>query len=54
MYLMAWYYAFHLTYPKCIVTLLPVQTEVLLDTIHDRDLTSSYKKAMAEWKKFTE
>ncbi|CAL8382720.1 unnamed protein product [Gadus morhua 'NCC'] len=55
MYLMACYYAFHLTYPKCIATLLSVlQTEVLLDAIHDCDTTSSYKKAMAEWKKFTE
>nr|XP_020442596.1 uncharacterized protein LOC109952080 [Monopterus albus] len=53
MYLMACYYAFHLTYPKCIATLLSVlQTEVLLDAIHDKDMTSSYKKAMVEWKKF--
>lgn len=53
LYLMACYYAFHLTYPKCIATLLSVlQTEVLLDAIHDKDLTSSYKKAMVEWKKF--
>ncbi|XP_028451574.1 uncharacterized protein LOC114566920 [Perca flavescens] len=53
MYILACYYTFHLTYPKCIATLLSVlQTEVLLDSIHDRDMTSSYKKAMAEWKKF--
>ncbi|KAL1005610.1 hypothetical protein UPYG_G00061320 [Umbra pygmaea] len=53
MYLMACYYTFHLTYPKCIATLLSVlQTEVLSDAIHDRDMTSSYKKCMAEWKKF--
>ncbi|KAF3849477.1 hypothetical protein F7725_019196, partial [Dissostichus mawsoni] len=53
MYLMACYYTFHLTYPKCIATLLSVvQTEVLLDAIHDRDMTTSYKKAMADWKKF--
>lgn len=53
MYLMACYYAFHLTYPKCIATLLSVlQTEVLLDAIHDKDMTSSYKKAMVEWKRF--
>ncbi|XP_076603233.1 uncharacterized protein LOC143330488 [Chaetodon auriga] len=53
MYIMACYYTFHLTYPKCIATLLSVvQTEVLMDTIHDRDMTSSYKKAMAEWKRF--
>ena len=49
-YLMACYYAFHLTYPKCIATLFSVlQTQVLSDAIHD--MTSSYKKAMAEWKK---
>lgn len=53
MYLMACYYVFHLTYPKCIATLLSMlQTEVLSDAIHERDMTSSYKKAMAEWKKF--
>ncbi|KAF6725313.1 hypothetical protein FQA47_000226 [Oryzias melastigma] len=55
MYVMACYYTFHLTYPKCIAKLLSVlQTEVLMDAIHARDMTSSYKKAMAEWKKFTE
>ncbi|KAI4804101.1 hypothetical protein KUCAC02_025743 [Chaenocephalus aceratus] len=27
-------------------------TEVLLDAIHDCDMTTSYKKAMADWKKF--
>ncbi|KAK7926242.1 hypothetical protein WMY93_008552 [Mugilogobius chulae] len=54
-YLMAYYYTFHLTYPKCISTLLSVlQTEVLQDSIHERDATSSYKKAIAEWKSFTE
>ncbi|KAI5099331.1 hypothetical protein C0J45_11470 [Silurus meridionalis] len=53
LYLMAYYYALHLTYPKCIATLLSVlQTEVLQDEIHERDTTSSYRKAMAEWKKF--
>ncbi|KAI4811628.1 hypothetical protein KUCAC02_014507 [Chaenocephalus aceratus] len=53
MYLVACYYTFHLTYPKCIATLLSVvQTEVLLDAIHDCDMTTSYKKAMADWKKF--
>ncbi|KAI4830322.1 hypothetical protein KUCAC02_001961 [Chaenocephalus aceratus] len=52
-YLMAYYYAFHLTYPKCVATLLSViQTEILLDKIHDKDLTPSYKKGMAEWKAF--
>ena len=53
LYLMAYYYTLHLTYPKCASTLLSViQTEVLLDKIHERDLTSSYKKAMADWKAF--
>jgi hypothetical protein len=43
-YLMACYYAFHFTCPKCIATLLSVlQTEVLSDAIHDRHMTSSYK-----------
>ncbi|XP_067095332.1 uncharacterized protein [Osmerus mordax] len=54
LYLMAYYYTLHLTYPKCVATVLSViQTEVLLDKIHDRDLTPSYKKSMAEWKSFT-
>ncbi|KAL7871938.1 hypothetical protein SRHO_G00069210 [Serrasalmus rhombeus] len=53
LYLLAYYYAFHLTYPKCIATLLSIlQTEVLQDAIHDRDATSSYKKTLSEWKKF--
>lgn len=53
LYLMAYYYTLHLTYPKCVATLLSViQTELLLDKIHERDLTSSYKKSMAEWKAF--
>ncbi|CAI5677934.1 unnamed protein product [Oreochromis niloticus] len=42
LYLMAYYYALHLTYPKCISTLLSVlQTEILKDSIHDRDSTPS-------------
>ncbi|KAI3365750.1 hypothetical protein L3Q82_000760 [Scortum barcoo] len=46
MYIMAYYNTFHLTYPKCLATLLSVlQTEVLMDAIHDRDMTSSYKKS---------
>lgn len=50
---MAYYYTLHLTYPKCVATLLSViQTEILQDAIHDRDATASYKKAMAEWKDF--
>ncbi|CAI5670036.1 unnamed protein product [Oreochromis niloticus] len=53
LYLMAYYYTLHLTYPKCVATLLSViQTEVLLDKIHERDLTSSYKKSMADWNAF--
>ncbi|CAJ1086727.1 uncharacterized protein LOC127420714 isoform X1 [Xyrichtys novacula] len=53
LYLMAYYYAIHLTYPKCVATLLSViQTEVLLDEIHERDLTPSYKKAIADWTAF--
>ncbi|XP_028297375.1 uncharacterized protein LOC114459265 isoform X2 [Gouania willdenowi] len=53
MYLLGCYYTFHLTYPKCIATLLSVlQTEVLLDAIHEKDMTTSYKKSMAEWRKF--
>ncbi|KAM3583192.1 uncharacterized protein V6R79_014190 [Siganus canaliculatus] len=55
LYLMAYYYALHLTYPKCISTLLSVlQTEVLQDSIHDQDMTPSYKKAIGEWKSFSE
>lgn len=53
LYLMAYYYTLHLTYTKCVATLLSViQTKVFLDKIHGRDLTSSYKKRMAEWNAF--
>ncbi|XP_070398342.1 uncharacterized protein [Nothobranchius furzeri] len=53
LYLMAYCYTLHLTYPKCVATLLSViQTEVLKDNIHEQDTTGSYKKAMAEWKSF--
>ncbi|TKS66016.1 hypothetical protein D9C73_000072 [Collichthys lucidus] len=53
LYLMAYYYALHLTYPKCISTLLSVlQTEILQDSIHEQDMTPSYKKAIGEWKSF--
>lgn len=53
LYLMAYYYALHLTYPRCVATLLSViQMEVLLDTIHERDLTPSFKKGMSDWKAF--
>ncbi|XP_053342581.1 uncharacterized protein LOC128513013 [Clarias gariepinus] len=51
--LMAYYYTLHLTYPKCVATLLSViQTEVICDTIHNQDATSTYKRAIAEWKSF--
>lgn len=54
-YLLAYYYTMHLTYPKCLGTLLSVlQTEILQDNIHNGDTTSSYKKAMGEWKSFVE
>lgn len=53
--LMAYYYTLHLTYPKCVATVLSVvQTEVITDAIHDQDATSAYKKAIAEWKSFFE
>nr|XP_054607445.1 uncharacterized protein LOC129167182 [Nothobranchius furzeri] len=52
-YVMAYFYTLHLTYPKCVATLLSViQTEVLQDAIHERDTTSYYKKALAEWYAF--
>ncbi|KAI4898557.1 hypothetical protein NFI96_004316 [Prochilodus magdalenae] len=53
LYVMAYYYALHLTYPKCIATLLSVlQTEVLGDVLHEQDSTASYKRALSEWKRF--
>ncbi|KAL3057979.1 hypothetical protein OYC64_010202 [Pagothenia borchgrevinki] len=55
LYLTYYYYAMHLTYPKCISTLLSVlQTKILKDVIHERDTTQSYKKAIGEWKAFIE
>ena len=55
LYLMVYYYALHLTYPKCISTLLSVlQTEILQDSIHEQDFTPFYKKAIGEWKSFIE
>lgn len=52
-YLMAYYYVLHLTYPKCASTVLSVlQTEILHDAMHDGDATHSYKKALAQWKAF--
>ncbi|KAM7366746.1 hypothetical protein PAMP_014696 [Pampus punctatissimus] len=53
LYLMGYYYTLHLTYPKCVATLLSViQTEVLQDSIHERDTTDLYKRSMAEWNAF--
>lgn len=53
LYLMGCYYAFHLTYPKSLATLLSViQTEILQDALHERDITSSHKKAIVDWKAF--
>ncbi|CAI5678314.1 unnamed protein product [Oreochromis niloticus] len=53
--LMAYYYTLHLTYPKCVATVLSVvQTEVITDAIHDQDATCAYKKAIAKWKSFFE
>ncbi|CAL9689334.1 unnamed protein product [Knipowitschia caucasica] len=40
-----------LTFPK---EDLSESTDVLLDAIHEKDMTTSYKKAMAEWRKFHE
>lgn len=43
LYLLGYYYALPLTYPKCISTLLSVlQTEILQDPLHDQDSTTSY------------
>ncbi|CAL9699812.1 unnamed protein product [Knipowitschia caucasica] len=51
--IMAYYYTLHLTYPKCVATVLSViQTEVILDAIHEQDATSAYRKAIAEWRTF--
>ncbi|CAL9702168.1 unnamed protein product [Knipowitschia caucasica] len=53
LYLMGYYYALHLTYPKCVSSVLSmIQTEVLLDQIHDGDLTSMYRKSLADWRAF--
>lgn len=55
LYLMAYYCALYMTYPKCISALLSVlQTEVLQDSIHEQDLTPHYKRAIGEWKSFIE
>ncbi len=55
LYLLAYYYAFHLTYPKFLSTLLSVlQTQVLRDAIHEQDATPSYKKTIQEWRMFVD
>ncbi|KAL2077833.1 hypothetical protein ACEWY4_027337 [Coilia grayii] len=53
LYVMALYYALHLTYPKCVATVLSIiQSEVLLDSLHQQDQTSAFKKAISEWRAF--
>ncbi|CAL9703798.1 unnamed protein product [Knipowitschia caucasica] len=53
LYIMAYYYVFHMAYPKCIASLLLVlQTEVLQDPITDNDASPAYKKAMTEFAAF--
>ncbi len=55
LYLLAYYYAFHLTYPKFLSTLLSVlQTQVLRDAIHEQDATPSCKKTIQEWRMFVD
>lgn len=53
LYLMAYYYVFHMTYPKCIASVLSVlQTEILKDAIHEKDTTPALRRAMTDWKAF--
>ena len=53
LYIIALYYALHLTYPKCVSTLLSIiQSEVLGDTLHPQDQTSSFKKGLSEMRVF--
>ncbi|KAM4550138.1 uncharacterized protein V3H82_019326 [Fundulus diaphanus] len=53
LYVMAYYYAFHMTYPKCVSSvLLFLQTEVLGDAIHEKDQTAAFKRAKADWQTF--
>ncbi|KAM9408140.1 uncharacterized protein KZ484_024336 [Pholidichthys leucotaenia] len=50
LFIMAYYYCFHMTYPKCISSVLSfLQTEVLGDAIHEKDQTVSFKRAKADW-----
>ncbi|TKS65864.1 hypothetical protein D9C73_028467 [Collichthys lucidus] len=48
LYLMGYYYTLHFTYYGGASLLSVIQTEVLQDSIHERDTTGSYKRAMAE------
>ena len=42
----AYYYAFHMTYPKCVACVLSIlQTDVLEDSIHEKDATPAFKRA---------
>ncbi len=53
LYIMAYYYTFHMTYPKCVSSvLLFLQTEVLGDAIHEKDQTAAFKRAKADWQAF--
>ncbi|XP_056463623.1 uncharacterized protein LOC130403265 isoform X2 [Gadus chalcogrammus] len=53
LYVMAYYYAFRMTYPKCVSSvLLFLQTEVLGDAIHEKDQTAAFKRAKADWQAF--
>ncbi|XP_042564296.1 uncharacterized protein LOC116221586 isoform X2 [Clupea harengus] len=53
LYIIALYYALHLTYPKCVSTLLSIiQSEVLGDALHPQDQTSSFKKGLSEMRAF--
>ena len=53
LYIIAYYYALHMTYPKCVACVLSIlQTEVLGDSIHDKDATSAFKRARTDWKAF--
>lgn len=48
------FYTFLLPYTQGIDTSLSfIQTHVLLDNIHVKDMTNEYKKALLAFKKFT-
>ncbi|CAL8282902.1 unnamed protein product [Boreogadus saida] len=53
LYIIAYYYALHMTYPKCVACVLSIiQTEVLGDSIHEKDATPAFKRARTDWKAF--